>query len=129
MKHTYTIPTQRQEYFNVEEYRKCGLQKEGGITIFNGGRNIGKTTGILIHDLKLCNDKEQLFYIRNTEKELKHYKATFNKDYGTQFIMTDTTIYRAVRKDWVEKKTGETKTTYVKGDVVGYCGALSGTDG
>lgn len=36
------------EYFDIDEYIEAGLVVKGGITIINGGRNIGKTTGTLI---------------------------------------------------------------------------------
>ncbi|MBR2139000.1 MAG: hypothetical protein IKF82_05655 [Bacilli bacterium] len=81
----YSIPKKPREYFNIEEYRECGLQKPGGITIINGGRDIGKTTGTLLNDLQKTDGKNQLFFVRNTEKELKAYAKSFNANYGTQF--------------------------------------------
>ena len=124
----YSIPKKPREYFNIEEYRECGLQKPGGITIINGGRDIGKTTGTLLNDLQKTDGKNQLFFVRNTEKELKAYAKSFNANYGTQFWMSETTIYRVAKKEWIEKKTKEHKTTYAKTEIVGFCGALNGVD-
>lgn len=124
----YSIPKKEREYFNIEEYRECGLQKPGGITIINGGRDIGKTTGTLLNDLQKTDGKNQLFFVRNTEKELRAYAKSFNAKYGTQFWMSETTIYRVAKKEWIEKKTKEQKTTYAKTEIVGFCGALNGVD-
>lgn len=125
----YKIPTEKRQYFSIEEYRECGLQKPGGITIINGGRDIGKTTGTLINDLMKCSASEQLMFIRNTEKEIDKYRESFNSDYRGRFIMTKSGIYLAESKTWIEKKTGEQKTTYSKGECIGYVAALSGVDG
>lgn len=134
----YTIPKEIEQFFNWKTYEKHNLVVPGGITIFVGGRNIGKTTGTFIDWIKQASNEEQIFYIRNTEKELKQYAKTFNTQFANQFYMTTTEIYKLEKVDLYKKvrvpgtnnyEEVYDKTEYRRGEVIGFCGALSGGDG
>ena len=126
---TYTIPTKPRDFFTWEEYRDAGLIVPGGISIINGGRDIGKTTGSLIAWLKLANTEEMLFFIRNTLKEIEAYRKSFNAQYGTQWYMTATEIWTVEKVELLNKKTGKIEIDYRKKDVIGFVASLNGTDG
>ena len=100
----YTIPTKPRDFFTWEEYRDANLIVPGGISIINGGRDIGKTTGSLIAWLRLANTEEMLFYVRNTLKEVEAYRKSFNAQYGTEFYMTATEIWTVERVELLNKK-------------------------
>lgn len=125
----YTIPKQPRDFFTWEEYRDAGLIVPGGISIINGGRDIGKTTGSLIAWLKLANTEEMLFFIRNTLKEIEAYRKSFNAQYGTQWYMTATEIWTVEKVELLNKKTGKIEIDYRKKDVIGFVASLNGTDG
>ena len=126
---TYTIPTKPRDFFTWEEYRDANLIVPGGISIINGGRDIGKTTGSLIAWLRLSNTEEMLFYVRNTLKEVEAYRKSFNAQYGTEFYMTATEIWTVERVELLNKKTGKIEIDYRKKDVIGFVASLNGTDG
>lgn len=125
----YTIPKTPRDFFTWEEYRDAGLIVPGGISIINGGRDIGKTTGSLIAWLKLANTEEMLFFIRNTLKEIEAYRKSFNAQYGTQWYMTATEIWTVEKVELLNKKTGKIEIDYRKKDVIGFVASLNGTDG
>ena len=126
---TYTIPTKPRDFFTWEEYRDANLIVPGGISIINGGRDIGKTTGAFIAWLRLANTEEMLFYVRNTLKEIEAYRKSFNAQYGTEFYMTNTEIWTVERVELLNKKTGKIEIDYRKKDVIGFVASLNGTDG
>ena len=125
----YTIPKQPRDFFTWEEYRDAGLIVPGGISIINGGRDIGKTTGSLIAWLKLANTEEMLFFIRNTLKEIEAYRKSFNAQYGTQWYMTATEIWTVEKVELLNKKTGKIEIDHRKKAVIGFVASLNGTDG
>lgn len=125
----YKIPTQKVDFFKWKEYRDAGLIVAGGITIINGGRNIGKTTGTFIEQLRECTPDEMMFYIRNTLKEIDSYRKTFNNNFSTEFLMTQTEIWRLERVELINKKTKQIEVDYRKKEVIGYVASLNGTDG
>lgn len=122
------------DFFTWEEYRDLGLIVEGGFTIINGGRDIGKTTGCFIEWIRKATSSQMIFFIRNTEKEIKAFAKSFNAQYSTEFYMTDTMIYKLERvelykKDKITKEEIFDKYEYRKSEVIGHCGGLNGTDG
>lgn len=126
---TYTIPTKPRDYFTWEEYRDANLICPGGITIINGGRDIGKTTGSLISWLELSTPEQMIFFIRNTLKEIEAYRKSFNAQYGTRWYMTVNEIWTVEKIELLNKKTGKIEIDYRKKDVIGFIASLNGTDG
>lgn len=123
------IPTEPREFFKLTEYIEAGLVVRGGITIINGGRDLGKTTGSFIDYLDTANENNKVLYIRQSLKELDTYRASFNAKYRTKFRMTPHTIWRLEAQVYINKKTKEEKTIYKEVECIGYVTALSGTDG
>ena len=126
---SYTIPTKPRDFFTWEEYRDAGLIVPGGISIINGGRDIGKTTGGVVAFFRLANTEEMAFYVRNTLKEIEAYRKSFNAQFGTEFYMTNTEIWTVERVELLNKKTGKIEIDYRKKDVIGFVASLNGTDG
>ena len=123
-------PTKQREFFNWTEYKDAGLIVAGGLSIIVAGRNIGKTTGILIDILMNHADAENMvFFGRNTLKEIEAYAKSFNAQYAGKMQMSHTAIYRLEKEILVNKKTGEETIKYKRAATIGYVGALSGTDG
>lgn len=137
MSNKWTIPTKEEQYFNWKTYLEHNLIVPGGLSIIVGDRNIGKTTGCFIDWIQRATTDEMIFYIRNTEKELKQYAKSFNSQYSNKYYMTASEIWTLERIDLYKKVKNEDgeveevfdKTEYRKKDVVGFCGALSGGDG
>ena len=125
----WVIPTEPKPFFKLTEYIEAGLVIKGGITIINGGRNLGKTTGSFIDYLSIANDNNKVLYIRQSVKELDTYRANFNAKYHTKYRMTPHVIWKLEPEIYVNKKTGEEKTIYKEVECIGYVTALSGTDG
>lgn len=125
----YTIPKQPRDFFTWEEYRDAGLIVPGGISIINGGRDIGKTTGGVVAFFRLANTEEMVFYVRNTLKEVEAYRKSFNAQFGTEFYMTATEVWTVERVELLNKKTGKIEIDYRKKDVIGFVASLNGTDG
>lgn len=126
----YSSPTQKQRFFNFLEYVKSGLIVPGGLTIINGGRDIGKTTGTFyLWLLKFGDSEHQVFFTRNSDKEIKAFGKTFNAQFGNEFRFVGETIWKMKPEIWVNKKTKEEETRFVKDQCVGFAGALGGIDG
>lgn len=127
---SYTIPTTPREYFNWKEYRDAGLIVAGGLSILIGDRNMGKTIGTLI-DILLndANSENQVFFGRNTFKELERAIKSFNTKYSNHLYFTQTQIWRMTPEVWINKKTGEEETRWKKSECLGFVGALNGVDG
>lgn len=124
----------KRQFFTWKEYRDINLIVPGGISIINGGRDIGKTTGTFLEWLELASQDEMIMYIRNTEKELKAYAKSFNAQYNGRFYMTSTTIFKLekvplYRKDKITKEEIFERYEYKRDMVIGYCATLNGTDG
>lgn len=122
-------PRTPREFFSISEYEACQLVVAGGISIFVGDRNIGKTTGSFIEWLFRSNPENMIFYGRNTLKEIESYRKTFNATFSGQFVMSLTEIYSLKAEVWINKKTKAEETRYVKDATIGFVGALNGTDG
>lgn len=123
-------PTKPRAFFNWTEYRDAGLIVAGGLSIIVAGRNIGKTTGILIDILmNHANADNMVFFGRNTLKEIEAYAKSFNAQYAGIMQMSHTAIYKLEKEILVNKKTGEEITKYKRSETIGYVGSLSGTDG
>lgn len=126
----YQIPTQPRPYFDWKEYRDCGLIIAGGLSIIVGGRNIGKTTGILIDILlNFANSENMVFFGRNGVKEIETYAKSFNAQYRGQFYMSKTEIWKMAPEIWINKKTKQEETRWKKTECIGLVGALGGIDG
>lgn len=126
----YSLPTKTQRFFNFLEYVKAGLIVAGGLTILNGGRDLGKTTGTFYNWLLNFGDSNhQVFFTRNSDKEIKAFAKTFNAQFGNEFRFVGETIWKMKPEIWVNKKTKEEETRYVKDQCVGFAGALGGIDG
>lgn len=125
----WVIPTEPKPFFKLTDYIEAGLVIKGGITIINGGRNLGKTTGSFIDYLSIANENNKVLYIRQSVKELDTYRANFNAKYHTKYRMTPHVIWKLEPEIYVNKKTGEEKTIYKEVECIGYVTALSGTDG
>lgn len=122
-------PTATRDYFDWTEYKDCNLIVPGGISIINGGRDIGKTTGCFIRWLELATPNEMIFFIRNTLKEIEAYRKSFNAQFGTQWYMTNTEIWTVEKVELLNKKTNKIEIDYRKKDVIGFIATLNGTDG
>lgn len=126
----YIIPKEQRKYFSIVEYIESGLVVKGGISIFVGGRDIGKTTGSFILWLdKYASETNKVLYIRQSVKELDTYRAIFNAKYKNKYRMTPHAIFKLEPEVYVNKKTKEEKTIYKDSECVGYVASLSGTDG
>lgn len=122
-------PTAVRDYFDWNEYRDCGLIVPGGISIINGGRDIGKTTGCFIRWLELATPNEMIFFIRNTLKEIEAYRKSFNAQFGHKWYMTNTEIWTVEKIELLNKKTSKIEIDYRKKEVIGFIATLNGTDG
>lgn len=125
----YKLCKEPRQYFSWEEYRDANLICPGGISIINGGRDIGKTTGSFIAWLKIANANEMIFYIRNTLKEIEAYRKSFNAQFGTKWYMTSTEIWTVEKIELLNKKTNKIEIDYRKKEVIGFVASLNGTDG
>lgn len=110
------------DYFNmrnyVPNYRKTHLNK---VIVFNGGRNIGKSTSVWNEIENYYMTPESRFvYVRNNGEKLKRAKSDFNDRFKHRFKMTDTHVYQLNKK---EKKDGE--VYYTNGEIVGYVSSVS----
>lgn len=124
----------KREFFTWKDYRDAKLIVPGGISILNGGRDIGKTTGTFLEWLELASSQEMIMYIRNTEKELKSYAKTFNAQFAGRYYMSSTSIFRLekvalYKKDKVTKEEVFERFEYKREEIIGYCATLNGTDG
>lgn len=124
----------KRQYFSWEEYRDANLIVPGGITIINGGRDIGKTTGCFLAWLELASSEEMIMFIRNTEKELKAYAKSFNANFAGKYYMSSTSIFKLekialYKKDKVTKEEIFERYEFRRESIIGYCATLNGTDG
>lgn len=124
----------KRQFFDWKEYEKVGLICAGGITIINGGRNIGKTTGTFVRWLEKASPDNMIMYIRNTDKELKAYAKSFNAQFSGKWYMSGNSIFSLQKIDLYkkDKETGEQvydKSEYRRDQVIGYVASLNGTDG
>lgn len=102
----------------VPEYEKTHKNK---VIVINGERNIGKTTSIWNEIEKNYMTSESRFvYVRNNGEKLKRAKADFNARFIERFRMTDTHVFKLIKK---EKKDGT--PYFVNGEVIGYVSAVS----
>lgn len=128
----YKLPTSVLEYFDLKEYIRGGLCCQSGIFFLVSDRDMGKSTSCLntvLEDIENNNLTGAIFYGRTTLKELEQYAVSFNSTYGPKWKMSTKCIYAMKSNTWVNKKTGEEETRWSVDRVVGYCGALNGTDG
>lgn len=121
------------KYFSFKEFEKLGYIRENGWCIIVGGRDIGKTYGSvyeLIDDGRIHKDS-WLAFVRNSDEEIKKFRQSFKEKYYGKYTIESDFIYEVIPTIWVNKKTHEEQTKYIKGDCVGFICDLSvrGIDG
>lgn len=118
----------KSNFFNIKkELERMGLITNGkwygkALAAILDKRRIGKSTS-MINDLVIPNWEEsnfenKLLFIKNTEEELKQFKASFNDRFKTEYYAKGSIIY----KIYCDESGREISS---KRKIIGLCGALS----